>query len=234
MAHRLVRGDGLVEDDPFRRVGDRLGQGPVGRADGLGRQRDRRCRPGPAATVPVWLPDGPSGTTGVSSSTSRASLRVGSSDGTSSARARPGGLELEQVRAHALLAAGHHDGPVRRVPVDHDRLLAAQRPTGPPLRRARVRTVPHGLAVSLLAQRHGAAAGAGGQVAEQLGRAEGPGGQRWRPPRRRRTARAAGSRPICSRTTHISSRPAPLPPYLLGHQQARPPELDQRGPQRRA
>ncbi len=40
VTHRLVGGDRLVEDDPLRRVGDGLGQGPVRRADGLRRQPD--------------------------------------------------------------------------------------------------------------------------------------------------------------------------------------------------
>ena len=122
---------------------------------------------------------------------------------------------LEQVGAHALLAAGHHDDPVRRVPVDHDRLLAAHDPLG----RLAARPRPHGLqglAVALLPQRHGAAAARrtpgrpaarvapsarAARVAATADEKNGPG---------------SGMRPICSSTTHISSRPTPLPPYSSG------------------
>ena len=176
----------------------------------------RRCRPGPVATVPSWLPDGPRGTTGVSSRTSRASLRVGSSDGTSVA---PGSSSRYERTPSSL--PRHHDGPVRRVPVDHDRLLAAQ----DPLRRPAARPCPHGLdgvAVSLLTERHGAPAGAGGQVAQERRVApnaraarmaatedekNGPGQRRCDPsPRGRRTFRAARHR--CRRTPRARAGPS--------------------------
>jgi hypothetical protein len=146
-------------------------------------------------------PPGPSGTTGVSSRTRRASLRVGSRDGTSSPRA------ARQVGAHALLAAGHHDGPVGAVAVDHDRLLPLTTHSG----RLAAGPGPHRaqrVAVPLLPQGHRAPAGAGGQVPSS---SVAP---------RARAARVAamaeekngpgnGMRPICSATMHISSSPVP-------------------------
>ena len=125
---------------------------------------------------PAWFPGGPIGTTGVSSRTRRASLRVGSSDGTSVGGGRGGG-RLEQVGVHALLAARHDDGPVGGVAVHHDGLLAREHPLG----GLAAGPGAHGaerLAVALLADGDGAAAGAGGEVAQQLGGAEGAGRQR--------------------------------------------------------
>ncbi len=105
-----------------------------------------------------------------------------------------GGGRLEQVRAHALLAAGDDDDPVRGVPVHHEGLLAGQHP----LRRLAAGAGAHGgerLAVALLAEGDGAAAGAGRQVGEELGRRPAHGRPAWPPRRRRRTARAAGGGP---------------------------------------
>ncbi len=109
-------------------------------------------------------------------------------------RSAGGGRRLEQVRAHALLAARHDDGPVGGVAVHHEGLLAGEHP----LRRLAAGPGAHGaerLAVALLAQGDGAAAGAGGQVAEQLGGAEGAGGQRGGDGGGEERARAAGCGP---------------------------------------
>ena len=120
VAHGLVRRHRLVEDDPLGRVGDGLGQGPVGRADRLGRQRD-----GDVVLDP--LPQGRL----VARRAERDHRRLVEDEAGQlaggverRARARPAG-RLEQVGAHALLAAGHDDGPVGGVPVDDGRLLAA-------------------------------------------------------------------------------------------------------------
>ena len=105
-----------------------------------------------------------------------------------------GSGRLEQVRAHPLLAARHHDGPVGGVPVDDGRLLAREHPLGALAARPRPHRV-HGLAVPLLTEGHRAPAGAGGQVGQQLGRRRGRGRPGWRRPRRRRTAPARGCGP---------------------------------------
>ena len=179
MAHGLVRGDRLVEDHPFRRVRDGVGERPVGRADGLGRQGDRDVVLD-ALPRPAWFPGGPSGTTGASSSTRRASLRVGSSEGTGSARApaaRPGDSNSSRYE---------------RTPSSLRATTMAQSAVCPsttagfsprsthwaPLRRARVRTVPRGSPCPCSPRATVARRGPGGEVAEELGGAERPGGQR--------------------------------------------------------
>ena len=108
-------------------------------------------------------------------------------------QSRPLG-RLEQVGAHALLAAGHHDDPVRRVAVDHDRLLAAD----DPLRRLATGPGAHGAR----AARRGPARpgrpcrGACRRPGRPAARwRRGPGPPAWRPRRRRRTGRAAGCGP---------------------------------------
>ena len=224
MAHGLVGRNRLVEDDPLGRVGDRLGQRAVGRADGLGRQGDGDVvlHALPQAGLVARRPDRDDG-------------RVVEDE----AGQLAGGVErghdlaarcLEQVRAHALLAARHHDGPVRRVPVDHGRLLAAE----DPLRPLAAGPGPHGpqrLAVPLLAERHRAAPGTGGQVVQELVRAEGAGGQRGRDGGREEGAGQGDAAHLLHHDARLEQAGAGSA-VLLGHQEAGPSQVDQGRPQR--
>ena len=178
----------------------------------------------------AWFPGGPSGTTGVSSRTRRASLRVGSSEGTSSTGAGRGRRRLEQIGAHALLAAGDDDDPVGGVAVHHEGLLAGEHP----LRRLAAGAGAHGrerLAVALLAEGDGAAAGAGGQVGQQLGGAEGAGGQRGRDGGGEERAGQRDAAHLLEDDARLEQAGAGAA-VLRGDEEAGPAEVDERRPER--
>ncbi len=144
-----------------------------------------------------------------------------------------GGGRVEQVRAHALLAARHDDGPVRSVAVDDRRLVAAHHPA----RALASRPGPHRaewLAVTLLSEGDGPAPRAGREVSEQLGGAEGAGGQGGRYRRREERAGQWDTTHLLRDDAHLEqSRAVAGTAELVGNEQPGPSELDQCGPQLR-
>ena len=116
-----------------------------------------------------------------------------------------------------------------RVPVDDDGLLAGQ----DPLRPLAARPGPHGgqrLAVALLPERDRAPSGAGGQVAQELGGPERPGGQRGGD---RGGEEGAGQRDaahLLEHDAHLEQAGARAA-LVLGDEETGPAEVDQRRPQ---
>ena len=100
-----------------------------------------------------------------------------------------------------------------RVPVHHERLLAAERPTAPPCGGPACAPCP---AARRAPARRGRWCPGGcrrpGRPGARWRRGRGRPGWRRRPTRRR--ARATGCGPSAPGTMHISSSPAPAPPYL--------------------
>ena len=124
------------------------------------------------------------------------------------------GRRLEQVRAHALLAAGDDDDPVGRVAVHHEGLLAGETHCA----RLAAGRVAHG------AERSPCPCSPTATVPRRVPAARSP--RSSVAPRARAASVAAtaeekngpgsGMRPICSSTMVVSSRPAPAPPWSRG------------------
>ena len=168
------------------------------------------CRPGSAATDPTWLPDGPSGTTGVSSSTSRASLRVGSSEGTSSASGDSSRYERTPSSLRATTMTQSAVWPSSTTGFSPLTTHCAA------LRRARVRTVWSGSPCPCSPSATVPRRVAGGQVGQQLCRLRVHARPAWPPPTTRRTARAAECGPSARGRRTFRAGPLPLPPYASG------------------
>ena len=160
--------------------------------------------------IAVWSPVGTDRRPrGVSSSSRRANLRVGSIE-----RHRLAVRRFEQERAEAVFGARDDDRPVGGVAVEHDRLQTRHDPVGALAANARAHAVDRVAGAELL-ERDRAAQLAARELREQVVGAErfaasvastadekyGPGN---------------GNRPISSITTTMSTSPSPRPPCASG------------------
>ena len=168
--------------------------------------------------IAVWSPAGPTGSHGVSTSSSRAALRVGSSVGTATASGDCSRNEPSPSSVRAATITQSADATV-----EHERLHAVE----DPVRALAAGTCAHPVdrvAVALLLERDGAAQRARRERPQQVGRLEAA----------RREGREHGRRVVRTgerETAHLLhhhvhvDEPEAEAAVLLGHQQAGPPDV---------